>query len=450
VSTRSSRRDRSTRLAKTWQGINRGLRGRGGAIAFLATVGVLGIASGMALASGNSGGDVVGSVPEGCTRVDGPGNDNTGVDMGTTVINGITLQFTQTGQGTMHWEVVDPPGAIFVGTITMKGGPDLDGLDWTYTAGDNASSGDIHTPVNPHNGNYYGISHAQSCGDGDTTTNGSPTSSTVDTTLYTTLPDTTTTVTEPDTTSTITGTDTTSTITLPDTTTTVTDPDVTTTITEPNTTSTVTEDMTTTTTAPDTTLTTTIPCFQQASREITPRSLTTITVPGSTVTQTEPGSTITQTEPGSTETITENGTTQTVTQPGSTITQTQPGSTFTTTIPGSTVVSTIPGTTQTVTDCTSSTTTETSSTESTSTGAVLGTSTSGGGTTTKLAAEKSEGSGKEHGDAVDPVAAAATPAAGAASGSLPFTGFHVPVLILFGIGMGVVGLMLRRRLASLD
>src|SRR5690349_3369750 len=160
---------RLARRAGRGRGIVRGVLGsRSAPIALLATAGVLGTASGLALASGGSPGDAVGSIPEGCTRVDGPGNDDAGVDMGTTVINGITLKFTQTGQGTMQWEVVDPPGAIFVGTITMKGGPDLDGIDWTYIAADNASSGDIHTPVNPNNGHYYGISHAQSCGGGDT------------------------------------------------------------------------------------------------------------------------------------------------------------------------------------------------------------------------------------------------------------------------------------------
>jgi hypothetical protein len=426
-------------------GIVRGLGGRGVPIALLAAVGILGTASGLALASDNSPGGAVGSIPEGCTRVDGPGNDDEGVDMGTTVINGITLQFTQTGQGTMHWEVVDPPGAIFVGTITMKGGPDLDGIDWTYTAADNASSGDIHTPVNPNNGHFYGISHAQSCGGGDT----SSTTSTGST-------DSTTTITEPDTTSTVTE-NTTSTITepvtetttLPDTTTTVTDPDVTTTVTEPDTTSTVTQDVTTTTTGPDTTLTTTIPCVETASRVVSPKTLTTVTVPGSTVTQTVPGTTDYSTVPGDTSTITEDGTTSTVTEPGSTITETQPGSTLTTTVPGSTFVSTIPGTTNTVTDCTNETTSTTTSTgdstsTSTDTGAVLGTSTSGGdpGGKGKPAAKKSNDSGGGNGA----IAADTQDAAG----SLPFTGFQAPVLILLGLGMAAAGVLLRRRLGSAD
>src|SRR6266550_8806932 len=48
---RRNRRDRRARLAHTWQGVHRGLRGRGGLITFLATAGVLGILSGFALAS---------------------------------------------------------------------------------------------------------------------------------------------------------------------------------------------------------------------------------------------------------------------------------------------------------------------------------------------------------------------------------------------------------------
>jgi hypothetical protein len=428
--------------SKRRRGMVRGLGGRGAPFALLATAGVLGIASGLALAAGNSPGGTLGSVPEGCTRVDGPGNDNAGVDLGTTTINGVTLQFTQTGQGTLHWEVVDPPGGIFVGTITMKGGPDGAGIDWTYTAGDNASSGDIHTPVNPSNGHYYGISHAQSCGDGQT----SSTTST-DSTTTVTDPDTTTTVTE-NTTSTTTIPVTTTT-TIPDTTVTVTDPDVTTTVTEPDTTSTVTEDTTTTTTGPDTTLTTTIPCVQTANRVVTPNTLTTITVPGSTVTSTVPGTTDVVTEPGTTSTVTEGGSTSTITQPGSTITQTQPGSTVTTTVPGSTIVSTVPGTTNTVTDCTNETTSTTTSTgestnTSTDTNAVLGTIASGGdpGGKGKPAAKKSKNDGGGNG------AIAATPTE--AAGSLPFTGFQAPVLILLGLGMALAGLMLRRRLGSAD
>lgn len=203
-----------------------------------------------------------------------------------------------------------------------------------------------------------------------------------------------------------------------------------------------TDEVTTTVTGPATTLTTTIPCAEQTQREvITPPSLSTVTGEDTTVTETLPDSSETITEPGSTETISQDGTTQTVTEPDSTISQTEPGSTIVRTVPGPAVVTTVPGTTETVTDCTSSTIT----TSTQSTGAVLGTSASGG-TTTKLAIERSKRGGKKKGGASDPVATTAT----GASGSLPFTGLQVPALILIGIGMGAAGLVLRRRVGSLD
>jgi hypothetical protein len=203
------------------------------------------------------------------------------------------------------------------------------------------------------------------------------------------------------------------------------------------------QEVTTTVTGPDTTLTTTIPCVEQAQREATPPSTITSTAQDTTITETQPGSTETITEPDSTETITQDGTTETVTQRGSTITETQPDSTVVRTVPGPEAVTTIPGTTETVTDCTSSTVTTTSPGE-TSTGAVLASSASG--VTRKLPIEKSQDEGRKKGGPSDPVATTAT----GASGSLPFTGLQVPLLILVGLGMGAAGLALRRRLGSLD
>jgi len=37
-----------------------------------------------------------------------------------------------------------------------------------------------------------------------------------------------------------------------------------------------------------------------------------------------------------------------------------------------------------------------------------------------------------------------------ASGGLPFTGLHVPLLILIGLGMAATGVVLKRRLGSLE
>jgi hypothetical protein len=203
------------------------------------------------------------------------------------------------------------------------------------------------------------------------------------------------------------------------------------------------EEVTTTVTGPDTTLTTTIPCVEQAQREVTPPSTITSTGADTTITETLPGSTETITEPDSTETITQDGTTETVTQPGSTITQTEPGSTVVRTVPGPEAVTTVPGTTETVTDCTSSTATSTDP-GTTSTGVVLAASASG--VTRKLPIEKSSGEGRKKGGPSDPVATTAT----GASGSLPFTGLQVPLLILVGLGLGAAGLALRRKAGSLD
>ncbi len=408
--------DRRSRAAANRPGLGRRLRGRGGPITFLAIAGVLGVASGFALASPtiNTGTD---NSPDACTlsnttttetRINEPtDNETTSVQ----VLGGATLTFVFNGDHTSATWTADAP---FTGTIIVKAGSEQSGGGETTFTFNNATQGTVFSPFTNQNGQTLQISHVDTCGSGTTTTH------TSDTTLTTTLPDTTVTTTLPNTTSTVTGSNSTSTVTGPPTTTV---------LTEPNTTSTVTgPPVTTTTTGPGSTLTTTVPCLQTVAA---PKSLTTITIGGTTITNTQPGNTVTQTIPG---------TTGTVTQPGSTVTETQPGSTDVTTIPGSTVVSTVPGETSTVTDCT---TTSTSSTEgTTTTGGTEGTTTSGGSTTSNVAGttnkKKSGGNG----------AAAVT--ATNTSGGLPFTGLHVPLLILIGLGMAATGVVLKRRLGSLE
>jgi hypothetical protein len=409
---------RRSRAPGSSHGIGKNLRGRGGVVTFLAIAGILGIVSGFAIADPSTNN---GNPPEACgtngataQRIDPV---NSGLTTSVAVIGGATLTFVFDTDHSFTW-TADAP---FTGTILVKSGSDQGNSGGgefitTYTAP--VTAGTVSSPFTNTNGQTLAISHVDVCGTGTTT-------HTSDTTLTTTLPNTTVTTTGPPTTSTVTG---------PPTTSTITGPPTTSTITLPGTTSTVSQDTTTTTTGPDTTLTTTVPCVQ-SDAVVTPRSLTTITIGGTT---------ITSTQPGSTSTITEPGTTGTVTEPGSTQTVTEPGSTDVTTVPGSTIVSTIPGTTNTVTDCTTSTTSTTSSTAgTTTTGGVEGTTTSGGSTTSSVGGTtKKHGGGNGNG-----------PAAGTvqnASGGLPFTGLHVPLLILLGLGMAVTGLVLRRRLGSLE
>jgi hypothetical protein len=410
----------------------RRLRGRGGPITFLAIAGILGVASGFALASPT---DNTGNPPQACgdgtaTRINEPTSDQT---TSVAVIGGATLTFVFDNSPGGPYSATWTADAPFTGTILVKAGNEASGGGETTFTFSNATEGTVYSPFTNQNGQTLKISHVDTCGTGTTT-------HTTDTTLTTTLPNTTVTTTGPPTTSTVTGPPTTSTVTGPPTTSTITQPDTTTTITEPGTTSTVTQDTTTTTTGPDTTLTTTVPCLQQQSA-VTPRSLTTITIGGTTITQTTPGTTNTVTEPGTTNTVTEPGTTQTVTQPGNTVTQTEPGSTDVTTVPGSTIVSTVPGQTNTVTDCTTSSTTS-STAGTTTTGGTEGTTTSGGSTSSVAGTQKKGGGNGGNGSVAG--------TAENASGGLPFTGLHVPLLIMLGLGMAATGLVLRKRLGSLE
>ncbi len=388
------------------QGIVRRLRGRGAPVVLLAAAGVLGTASGFALASQP---DETGHTPVTICHHAGPNPDN----WHTITVDDDAVQ--------AHLDHGDSIGAC-EGDTTSTTSTDATSTETTTTStvteADTTTSTTSHDPVTlchhagPDPANWHEITVDDDSvlqahlAHGDTI--GA----------------------------------------CPDVTTTVTDPDTTTTVTEPDTTTTVTLDETTTTTGPDTTVTTTIPCVETAIRRvISPATVSTVTDPGSTVTQTVPGSTDYVTVPGETSEVTQDGTTSTVTQPGSTITETQPGSTLTSTVPGSTFVSTIPGTTNTVTDCTNETSTITSTGDtstSTDTGSVLGTVASGGdpGGKGKPAAKKSKNDGGGNGaiaaDTQDP------------AGSLPFTGFQAPILILVGLGMAAAGATLRRTLGSAD
>src|SRR5215208_1212469 len=400
------------------RGLIKDLRGRGGLVTFLAIAGVLGVASGFALATPTINGADNNS-PDPCTlpnttttetRINEPSdNETTSVQ----VLGGATLTFVFNGDHTSATWTADAP---FTGTIIVKAGSEQSGGGEPTFTFNSATEGTVFSPFTNTNGETLAISHVDVCGTGSTTTH------TTDTTLTTTLPNTTVTTTGPNTTSTVTE---------PNTSTTVTEPNTTTTVTEPNTTSTITgPPVTTTTTGPDTTLTTTVPCLQQEPA-VTPKSLTTITIGGTTITQTTPGSTDVTTIPG---------TTGTVTEPGSTVTNTVPGSTDVTTVPGSTVVSTVEGSTNTSTVCT---TTSTSSTEgTTTTGGTEATTTSGGSTSNVAGTTKKKNGGNGNG------AAAVT--AENASGGLPFTGLHVPLLILIGLGMAATGVVLKRRLGGLE
>ena len=396
--------------------ISHRLRGSGGLVAFLAIAGVLGVASGFALATPTINGADDNSKPDPCTlpntttntRINEPtDNETTSIQ----VLGGATLTFVFNADHTSATWTADAP---FTGTIMVKAGSEQSGGGETTFTFNAATQGTVFSPFTNGNGQTLQISHVDTCGYGSTTTH------TTDTTLTTTLPNTTVTTTLPNTTSTVTEPDTTTTTTGPPTTTTITEPDTTVTTTGPP--------VTTTTTGPGSTLTTTVPCLQQESA-VTPKSLTTITIGGTTITNTQTGSTDVTTIPG---------TTGTVTEPGSTVTNTQPGSTDVTTVPGSTVISTVPGETNTSTVCTTSTTSSTAGT--TTTGGTEGTTTSGGSTSNVAGTTKKKKSGN------GPAATAVQNA----SGGLPFTGLHVPLLILLGVGMAATGLVLRKKLGSLE
>jgi hypothetical protein len=391
---------RRSRAAENQRGLMRRLRGHGGPITFLAVVGILGVASGFALADPGGNGNpplACGTDGHTATRIDSPSdNETTSVQ----VIGGATLTFVFNADHTSAVWTADAP---FTGTILVKAASENangSGGETTFTF-NNATQGTVFSPFTNDQGQTHAISHVDTCGTGSTTT-GSTTTHTSDTTLTST------------TTSTVntTGPNTTTT-TTPVTTTTV---PLTTTV-----------PFTSTTTVPGSTVTettTNTSCDEVVAAA--PRSLTTVTIT-QTTTHSVPGSTVTVTRPETTETVTDTG--STVTETGT-----------------DEVVSTVTGEPSTVTDCTTvpTTSTLTSSTAGTTTGGTLATTTAGSttSTTSNVAGTTKKGGGNGNG-----------PAAGTvqnASGGLPFTGLHVPLLILLGVGMAATGLVLRKRLGSFE
>lgn len=435
---RGARRDRNTNR------IARRIRGHRGPIAFLAVAGLLGIVSGFALADPQVTPREA-ELPCGTGTEQRINNPNNGATSTVTVGGGATLTFVFSGEGGEAYTATWTASAPFTGYITVKAGNEESGGGETTFTYSNALSGTISSPFtfvnNAGKTRTHAISHVDICGTGTA----SSTSSTIDTTVFTTSNSTVTT--SVPTTVTITGPPTSTTTTLPDETVSTTLPDTTTTTTLPDETTTTTlPDETTTTTGPGTTVTTTAECPQSLS--VSPRSLTTITVTGSTETITLPGSTVISTQPGSTNTITEPGQTITTTFPGNTDTITEPGNTVTSTQAGQTIVSTVPGETSTVTDCTTSTS-ETTSTEGTTTTA--GTTTATGATAGTVETGGIGGvAGSKKASKKDPTNESVAAAATEASGGLPFTGLHVPALILVGLLMAAAGLVLRRTVRSLE
>src|SRR3954452_18561021 len=267
---------RRSHAAENKHGFARRLRGHGGPITFLAIVGILGVASGFALA--DPGGN--GNPPQACgtdghtaTRIDSPSG---GLTTSVAVIGGATLTFVFDNSPGGPYSATWTADAPFTGTILVKAASENangSGGETTFTF-NAATQGTVFSPFTNDKGETHAISHVDVCGTGTTT-------HTTDTTLTTTLPNTTVTTTGPPNTTTTTGPGTTVTTTGPPQTSTITEPDTPVTTTGPPTTSTVSQDTTPTTTGPDTTLTTTVPCLQQEAA-VTPRSLTTITVGGST------------------------------------------------------------------------------------------------------------------------------------------------------------------------
>ncbi len=66
---------------------------------------------------------------------------------------------------TVDGNLVDFTSNFDVGVVVVKGGPYAD--IFTYPAGIRADTG-LHAPVNPENGEYYGISHVNICNPSDT------------------------------------------------------------------------------------------------------------------------------------------------------------------------------------------------------------------------------------------------------------------------------------------
>jgi hypothetical protein len=352
----------------------------------VATV-ALGLLSGFAVAADNG----VGPPPPGCERVNG--------GTGTVTVGGVEISFTEISPGVVTFHADAP----FTGTIVLKAGSEASGGgETTFTISNPTTTGTLTSPfTNSGNGTRLGLSHIDVCITAATTT------STVTIDTHSTVTDTTTT--SVPNTSTVT-----STVTTNPTTTSTGPPKTSTVTAQPTdlTTTTVTDEVT----GPETTVTECVP-------ETVALAQVTVTDTVTHTTTDHVTSTSTITEPPETSTVTTTGSTSTVTIPGSTSTITVTGEPLTSTVTD-TSTSTVPGGTTTSSVCTTT--------------GVLPTSTTVKKTSSSVAGKTDPGNGPSAG------------AAHEASGSLPFTGMHAPLLALIGLGMALTGLTLRRQLRDSD
>jgi hypothetical protein len=75
--------------------------------------------------------------------------------------DGTRLSFTETAQGEVSFTVSGGPTGTFTGTIFVKGGPQKPGFPCAFSQP--VTSGTCHTPVNPNNNKFYGVSHVDAC-----------------------------------------------------------------------------------------------------------------------------------------------------------------------------------------------------------------------------------------------------------------------------------------------
>src|SRR3954451_6755126 len=115
--------NRRSHAAQNSHGIRQSLRGRWGPISFLAIAGVLGVASGFALAAPSS--PNISSAPQVCTgtsvatRIESPSSGET---TSVQVIGGATLTFVFDNSAGGPYQATWTADAPFTGTIVVKAG----------------------------------------------------------------------------------------------------------------------------------------------------------------------------------------------------------------------------------------------------------------------------------------------------------------------------------------
>jgi hypothetical protein len=87
---------------------------------------------------------------------------------GTYAINGVNGVMIKNYDGkTFDWELIGSALNVYdMAAVVVKGGPNANVYWYDYTGGglDDEDTG-LHSPVNPNNDKYYGISHIQFCVD---------------------------------------------------------------------------------------------------------------------------------------------------------------------------------------------------------------------------------------------------------------------------------------------